>query len=83
MPQYPRSRRWTHKSGHGVYELRIDGNGNAADVRVLKSSGDSTFDEATRAALRNWRLTRGPLVIELPLTFTLTPDSYSVAIPRR
>ena len=83
MPQYPRSRRWTTKSGEGVYELRVGADGSATDVKVLKSSGDPTFDEATRAALRNWRLTRGPLVIELPLSFTLSPQSYSVAIPRR
>ena len=83
MPQYPRSKPWTVKSGEGVYELRVDATGSAVGVKVLKSSGDATFDEATRAALRNWRLTRGPLVIELPLSFTLSPASYSVAIPRR
>lgn len=32
--------------------------------------------------LEKWRLRRGPLIVELPLAFTLTPTHYSVVIPK-
>jgi hypothetical protein len=33
------------------------------------------------STLRKWRLRTGPRVIELPLAFKLTPNSYDVGIP--
>lgn len=83
MPQYPRNQPWTRKSGAGVYELRVSKDGKVEEVKVLKTSGDATFDRTTVDALRKWRLARGPLLIELPLSFTLTETKYSLDIPRR
>jgi len=82
MPQYPRTVPWTEKRGEGLYELRIGPNGHAVKARVLKSSRDAVFDQITVAALQNWRLRRGPMIIELPLSFRLTSTKYSVGIPK-
>ena len=82
VPDYPRSPAWTHKSGSGVYELHAGKSGAVDEVRILKSSGDKTFDRVTVRTLRKWRLRRGPLVVELPLRFTLTPTNYSVDVAR-
>ena len=82
MPQYPRSVPWREKRGEGLYELRIGPNGTATGVKILKSSGDNVFDETTVTTLKNWRLRRGPMVIELPLSFHLTSTKYSVGIPK-
>lgn len=83
FPAYPRSVTWTSKQGSGVYELHVQKDGSVAQVKILKSSGDGVFDAATVKTLRKWRLRRGPLIIELPLAFRLTPTSYSVDIPKR
>ena len=83
MPQYPRTTPWTNKRGEGLYELHVGDDGNVSAVNVLKSSGDATFDQITVASLRRWRLRRGPLVLELPLSFTLTPTKFSIGIPKR
>jgi TonB family protein len=82
MPQYPRTVPWKEKRGEGLYELRIGPNGDAVKVRVLQSSHDAVFDQTTVAALQNWRLRRGPIIIELPLSFHLTSTKYSVGIPK-
>ena len=82
IPDYPRSAGWTHKQGKGVYELRADNGGKVQHVRIVKSSGDTVFDQEAVKTLGKWRLRRGPLVIELPLSFTLTPTSYSVDVAR-
>jgi hypothetical protein len=50
-------------------------------AKVLKTSGDAAFDDAAQKTLGKWRLSRGPLVLELPLRFVLTPSSYRVAWP--
>jgi TonB family protein len=82
IPEYPRRPAWTNKRGKGVYELHADKAGTVQQVRILKSSGDATFDRVVEKTLRNWRLRRGPLVLELPLSFVLTPTSYSVDVAR-
>ncbi len=82
MPQYPRTVPWIEKRGEGLYELRVGPNGDAVKARVLKSSRDAIFDQTTLAALQNWRLRRGPMIIELPLSFQLTSTKYSVGIPK-
>jgi TonB family protein len=82
IPQYPRSEQWTFKRGKGVYELHVNGEGRVSDVRVLTSSGDSSFDRAAVGTLGKWRLRRGPLILELPLSFTLTPTSFAVQLPK-
>jgi TonB family protein len=82
IPAYPRSVPWTTKGGNGRYELHVGKDGRVLEVRVLKRSGDDIFDRTTVETLRQWRLRRGPLILELPLSFKLTPSHYSVSIPK-
>jgi TonB family protein len=82
IPTYPRFPPWTDKRGKGVYELHVQKDGTVVDVKILRGSGDDTFDRITAETLRKWRFRRGPLVLELPLSFRLTPASYSVEIPK-
>ena len=82
IPAYPRSVPWTTKQGSGRYEIHVRKDGHVSEVRVLKRSGDDIFDRTTVETLRQWRLRRGPLILELPLSFKLTPTHYSVAIPK-
>jgi len=82
IPEYPHFPPWTNKEGKGVYELHVQKDGKVAEVKILKRSGDDTFDRIIVDALRKWRLHRGPLILELPLKFTLTPARYSVGIPK-
>ncbi len=84
IPAYPRHPAWTKKSGKGVYELHADKDGRVKTVKVLKSSGDSTFDREAVKTLGKWRLRpRGrDLILELPLRFTLTRTNYSVDVGR-
>ena len=83
FPEYPHPTQWQPKQGSGVYEVHVQKDGTVAMVKVLQSSGDETFDHVTVKTLRKWRLRRGPMIIELPLSFKLTRTSYSVDIPRR
>jgi TonB family protein len=80
-PAYPRDAPWTDKQGKGTYELHVGKDGKVENVRILKSSGDPTFDRVAVDTLRKWRLRRGPIVIELPLAFKLTSRRYDVWIP--
>lgn len=82
IPDYPPSAGWTDQRGKGVYELRAGSDGKVQHVRIVKSSGDAVFDQAAVKTLGKWRLRRDPLVIELPLSFTLTPTSYTVDVAR-
>ena len=80
-PRYPLYPPWTDKQGDGKYELHVGKNGKVEEVKILKSSGDPTFDRVAVGTLRKWRLRRGPIVIELPLAFKLTPRTYDIWIP--
>ena len=55
--------------------------GAVTEVKILRSSGDPTFDKVTVDTLHKWRLRNGPKIIELPLMFVMTPDNFSVRIP--
>ena len=80
-PAYPQNAPWTDKQGKGTYELHVGKDGKVEDVRILKNSGDATFDQVAVITLRKWRLRKGPLILELPLAFKLTPRRYDVWIP--
>ena len=80
-PRYPLFPPWTDKQGNGKYELHVDKDGKVEAVKILKTSGDPTFDRVAVGTLRKWRLRRGPMVIELPLAFKLTPSTYYIWIP--
>ena len=83
QPRYPLPQHWTNKQGKGIYEMHVGKDGKVEDVRILKTSGDPTFDEITVSALRKWRLRRGPLIVELPLAFKLTPSTYDFWVAER
>jgi TonB family protein len=80
IPVYPQHPLGISKQGRGVYEIHVDKAGIVTGVKILKSSGDATFDDVTLNTLRQWRLRHGPKIIELPLVFLLTPDNYRVWI---
>ena len=80
IPRYPSFPPWSNKEGKGVYELQVGNNGKVTGVRILRNSGDPTFDREAISTLGKWRLRKGPLVIQLPLAFKLTPKSYRVSI---
>lgn len=65
MPKYPLP--WTWKQGRGVYEIHVNKAGAPTEVKILKPSGESTFDKVTVDTLYQWRLRNGPKIIELPL----------------
>jgi TonB family protein len=82
MPRYPWWIRWTDKQGKGVYEIHVRKDGTVSEVKILKRSGDAAFDLITVKTLERWRFRRGPLILELPLAFRLTPTHYAVNIPK-
>jgi TonB family protein len=82
MPRYAWWIRWSNKRGKGVYEIHVRKDGTVSEVKILKRSGDVAFDLITVKTLQRWRFRRGPLIVELPLAFSLTPTHYSVAIPK-
>lgn len=82
MPVYPHSLPWTDRHGQGVYEIRVRKDGTVSDVKTLHPSGDVVFDRTVFLTLREWRFRRGPLIVDLPLAFSLTPTHYSVFIPK-
>jgi TonB family protein len=81
MPVYPANPPWTSKQGRGVYEIHVNSAGIVSEVKILKFSGDPTFDNVTVNTLRQWRLRHGPKIIELPLAFVMTPDNCRIWIP--
>ena len=83
MPDYPWEIRWTNKQGKGVYEIHVRKDGLVSEVKTLKESGDLVFDQITQKTLLRWRFHRGPLILELPLAFKLTPTHYSVGVPKK
>lgn len=83
QPTYPVRPAWTDKEGKGIYEMHVGKDGKVEDVRILKTSGDTTFDSITVSALRKWRLRRGPMIVELPLAFKLTPLTYDFWVAKR
>jgi TonB family protein len=82
-PRYSLDPPWTDKQGKGTYELHVGKDGKVEEVKILKSSGDATFDHVVVSTLGKWRLRKGPLIVELPLAFKLTPRSYDLWIPNR
>jgi len=81
LPVYPANPAWTSKQGRGLYEIHVNKAGTVTEVKILKSSGDKTFDDVTVKTLHQWRLRNGPNIIELPLAFVMTPDNCRVWIP--
>jgi TonB family protein len=81
LPEYPRDKAWTNRRGTGVFLLSVDAAGRVTDVTVKKSSGDAPFDGVTVRAMQQWKFRKGPIKIELPLYFALTPHQFVVRGP--
>jgi TonB family protein len=81
VPVYPTHPVSMRKQGRGVYEIHVNEAGVVTEVKILKSSGDPTFDDVTVNTLHQWRLRHGPKIIQLPLLFILTPEGFFVWIP--
>ncbi len=82
ISEYPTDRDWSFKRGKGVFELHANKEGQADAVKILKCSGGDIFDREAVKTLGKWRLRHGPLVLELPLRFQLTPTDFSVQVAR-
>jgi TonB family protein len=83
QPTYPVRPPWTDKEGKSIYGMHVRKDGKVEDVRILKTSGDLTFDGITISTLRKWRLRKGPLIVELPLAFRLTPRTFDFRVVKR
>jgi TonB family protein len=82
LPDYPSTPGWTNKHGTGVFELHVDSSGRVSDVKIMTASGDPPFDHITVTALRQWRFRKGPMIVELPLSFVLTRAKFLIYIPK-
>ncbi len=70
-PDYPAIARRRREEGTVTLLLTLEGDG-VADVKVEKSSGFSTLDEAAVAAVRRWRFENaGKTLARVPVTFRL------------
>lgn len=54
-PAYPRSAKRRGIEGTVMLEALISASGDARDIRLVASAGDSLLDEAAREAVRHWR----------------------------
>lgn len=71
-PSYPEKALALHKKGKGVYRLKIDQqSGKVIEIKVLKSTGVKSLDDAAALALSQWKAK--PHVIQsadVPVEFT-------------
>lgn len=77
-PLYPQIARKRGFQGVVVLEVLVDQNGNAADLRVLSSSGHPILDRTAMAAVKHWTFdpgTRGEkkvrMWVRVPIRFQL------------
>jgi len=59
QPIYPADSRAAHEEGTVDFQLLIDGDGHAADSRIIHSSGHAALDEAARVGLAACRFIPG------------------------
>lgn len=78
-PRYPYMARRRGQEGQVLLRVRVTADGNAATVRVRRSSGYPLLDAAAATAARSWRFhpaSRGgrPVAgaVDVPVAFTLT-----------
>jgi protein TonB len=73
-PDYPAIARKRKEEGTVTLLISLEG-GNVSSVRVEKSSGFPTLDEAAAAAVRKWRFEPGKnaarMQARVPVTFKL------------
>jgi TonB family protein len=77
-PVYPYEARRQRITGSGIALLSVNpAVGNVINVRMTRSCGSVTLDNATLDAFRRWRFKpKSALNIEVPITYTLTGASY-------
>jgi len=77
-PVYPRVARRRGHQGTVSLEVLVDRNGRVKDLRVLKSSGYTTLDDAALSSVKNWLFDPGmkgsqpiEMWVKLPVRFQL------------
>lgn len=71
---YPRLARRRGWEGEVLLGFTVDGSGRIIDIRIARSSGHPTLDDAARAALERVRRVTAPLApteLELPVVYRL------------
>lgn len=72
-PQYPERARKKGITGQVVLSLLISATGSVQDIRVMESRPAGVFDEAAKAAVRQWRFQ--------PATYEGRPVAIRVTLP--
>lgn len=78
QPEYPANLRKRNIEGEVIVSLRIDEKGNVHDLKITKSSGFSSFDQAALKAVLEWEFKpslkgqqKVPVIVNLPIRFKL------------
>lgn len=89
QPVYPEALLEQRIEGFAVVAFLVELDGSTSQVQVAKAS-DVAFGEAARAAIAQWRFSppefagkRGPIVLKLPVDFTLQPELPAGAAPAK
>ena len=74
-PKYPYADRSAHRSGKGLYRLSLDvSTGAVTNVRIVRSTGSETLDQAAIEALRQWAIRPEKwLELDIPIEFRMSP----------
>jgi TonB family protein len=73
QPEYPISARQYRIQGSGMFRLNLAKDGKVDSLRVLKSTGNKTLDDAAEKALRQWRFKPGMMqTLNVPINFVLS-----------
>lgn len=78
QPEYPADLRKRNIEGEVIVSLRIDEKGNVHDLKINKSSGFSSFDQAALKAVSKWEFKpalkdqqKVQVIVNLPIRFEL------------
>jgi TonB family protein len=78
QPEYPADLRKRNIEGEVIVSLRIDEKGNVHDLKIKKSSGFSSFDQAALKAVSKWEFKpalkeqqKVQVIVNLPIRFEL------------
>ncbi len=82
LPDYPTKPPWPNRRGTAVFELHVAKSGAVTKVNLKRASGDDAFDQNAASVLARWYFRKGPVVLELPLSFVLTPEKFSLYVPK-
>lgn len=78
-PRYPAQARRRNQQGVVLLEVRLDARGQQRELKLLRSSGVSSLDQAALAAVSQWRFRAEvrdgqsvPSRVQIPIEFALT-----------